>query len=539
MVSDPMGSSFSVLGPVGARVDGREAALGGGRPRALLALLLLSAGRVVSMDRIVDELWGEAPPASARPQVHTLVHRVRRALGEASCLLETSPAGYVLRTGPATVDLPVFSGLVERARHAAAAGRAGDAARTFREALAQWRGPALAGADAAFVPREAARLEELRLVALEECLDVELALGRHGAVVAELAALVDQHPLREELRAALMLALYRCGRRPEALQAYRDGRALLIEETGLEPAARLRELHECMLRGEVEPPSLMPEPPVEARVPVPEHPPAPAPEPEPAPPSTAATTPAPAPESVFETLAVSAPNRVPSRGSGPRNVRVRGIWVAVALLALTSLGGASAGRAGVEAEEPPPGDRQWVAGPAWVNAPPRPVRPVFFGATVGTNSGAMPGTRFGSVRAWDSETRWSNVQPGRDRFDWAPLDRMVASAAGAGLPVTYTMGMTPAWAAPEGPRSPYPDGSRTAPPRDLADWDRYVRALVTRYRGRIEAYELWDYPNTRFHYTGDVETMVEMTRRASAIIRAVDPRATIVCPSVGELWGWE
>ncbi|WP_433476987.1 BTAD domain-containing putative transcriptional regulator [Spirillospora sp. CA-142024] len=517
-----MNSTFSVLGPVEARVNGREAALGGGRQRALLALLLLSADRVVSVDRLVDELWGEVPPKSARPQVHTLVHRVRRALGDASGLLETRPAGYLLRTGSATVDLPVFTGLVERARRAAAAGQADDAASTFREALAQWRGPALVGAEAAFVPREAARLEELRLVALEECLDVELALGRHGAVVAELASLVDEHPLREKLRAGLMLALYRCGRRPEALQVYRDGRALLIEETGLEPTERLRRLHEGILRGEVEPPPLEPEPPgppVPARepAPVPDHPPTPGPEP------------APVPE----------PGRIRASAPGRRRVRVRGLGIAVALVALSGLGGASAGWSGREAGGPSPSDRQWVAGPAWVNVPPRPVRPVFFGATIGTNSGAMPGFRVGSVRAWDSETRWSDVQPGRGRFDWAPLDRMVAGAAGAGLPVAYTMGMTPAWAAPNGPRSPYVDDSRTAPPRDLADWDRYVRALVARYRGRIEAYELWDYPNTRFHYSGDVSTMVEMTRRASAIIRAADPRATIVCPSVGDLWEWK
>lgn len=217
------------------------------------------------------------------------------------------------------------------------------------------------------------------------------------------------------------------------------------------------------------------------------------------------------------------------------------------LVALVCLGGATAEPSSQALGEPSSqalGEassqgRQLVPGPAWVNDPPRPVPRALFGATIGTNSGAMPGFRIGSVRSWDSETRWSNVQPSRDRFDWTPLDRMVAGAGRAGLPMLHTMGMTPAWAAPDGPRSPYLDDSRTAPPRDLADWDRYVRALVTRYRGRIEAYELWDFPNTHYHYTGDVETMVEMTRRAAAIIRAEDSRATVVCPSIGDLWGGE
>jgi DNA-binding SARP family transcriptional activator len=190
--------TFSVLGSVEVNVGDRAAALGGGRQRALLAALLLSADRVVSVDRLVDELWGERPPSSARTQVHTLVHRVRRALGEAAELLETRPPGYLLRTRPAQLDLAAFTELGERARAHAAAGRLAEAADAFREALGIWRGPALDGADGAFVPREAARLEEMRLAAVEQCLAVELDLGRHGAIVAELASLVGEHPLREE-----------------------------------------------------------------------------------------------------------------------------------------------------------------------------------------------------------------------------------------------------------------------------------------------------------------------------------------------------
>ncbi|MFI0404474.1 BTAD domain-containing putative transcriptional regulator [Actinomadura sp. 3N508] len=520
---------FAVLGPVEASVGGRVVALGGGRQRALLVRLLLGADRVVPVDRLVDELWGDLPPASARTQVHTLVHRVRRALGEAGALIETRPPGYVLRLGPARLDLAVFTELVENARRDAAAGRAERAAGTFREALALWRGHPLDGIDAAFATREAARLEETHLAVLEECLGLELALGRHAAVVAELSALVAEHPLREELRARLMLALYRCGRRSEALEAYREGRALLVEETGLEPTAGLRALHEAILQGDA---ALR-------------HP---TPDPAPSRPGAIELGPGAA---AYETGPVPGPRPSPARvpgaggvgGVGMRSLRARGAILVLALAMLPGLGGGSVGadpsgsRSSAAGGGTPLGQgRQRIGGPAWVSFPPAGVPAAFFGTTVGSGSGAMPGFRVGAVRFWDSGTRWSNLQPRRDAFDWSALDRMVAGARRAGLPMAYTMGMTPAWAAPGGPRSAYSDGSRTAPPDDLADWDAYVRAVVTRYRGRIEAYELWDYPNTPYHYTGDVATLVELTRRAAAIIRAVDPRATVVCPSFGEMW---
>ncbi|MEU8799415.1 BTAD domain-containing putative transcriptional regulator [Spirillospora sp. NPDC048819] len=512
--------AFSVLGPVEVSVGDRVLPLGGGRQRALLVRLLLSADQVVPVDRLVDELWGDRPPASARTQVHTLVHRVRRALGEAGALIETRPPGYVLRAGSAQVDVTAFTELVGDARDSAAAERPAEAVGAFREALGLWRGRPLEGVDAAFVSREAARLEELRLAAVEECLALELSLGRHGAVVAELTALVGEHPLREELRARLMLALYRCGRRPEALDVYREGRALLVEETGLEPTPRLRSLHEAILRGDPELRFATPEPSPPQQEPRPSAPAPPEPEPVPVPPPVRPPVPPP-----------------PPSAAGLRRLRVRGVGVTLALAMLVGLGGGAtrAGQdrpAGVPAE-----DRQWIPGPAWVNAPPVPVAKTFFGATIGgTGSGTMPGFRIGSVRFWDDGTKWSNVQPRRDVFDWSTLDRLVAGAERARLPMTYTMGITPAWAAPDSPRSAYTDDSRTDPPRDLADWDRYVRAVVTRYRGRIEAYELWDYPNTPYHYTGDLPTLVEMTRRAGAIIDAVDPRATVVCPSIGDLW---
>ncbi|RCG33181.1 cobalamin ABC transporter substrate-binding protein [Sphaerisporangium album] len=178
---------------------------------------------------------------------------------------------------------------------------------------------------------------------------------------------------------------------------------------------------------------------------------------------------------------------------------------------------------------------QWISGPAWSSFP-APVPRTLFGVTMNSSTGTMPGFRVGAVRLWDSETRWAQLQPARGEFDWPVLDRLVAGGESAGLPVLFVLGGTPAWASPTGPAAPYPDGSRAAPPDDLADWDAFVRALVKRYRGRIEAYELWVLANDRRFYAGSVERLVEMTRRASGIIRAADPRATVVCPGMGQLW---
>ncbi len=178
---------------------------------------------------------------------------------------------------------------------------------------------------------------------------------------------------------------------------------------------------------------------------------------------------------------------------------------------------------------------QWVSGPTWAR-PPAPVRRTLFGVTLNSATGTMPGFRVGAVRLWDSDTRWAQIQPQRGEFDWSVLDRQVAGANRAGLPVLFVLGGTPEWASPTGPTAPYPDGSRSAPPDDLADWDTFVRALVARYHGRIEAYELWVLGNDPRFFSGSVSTLVEMTRRASRIIREGDPRATVVCPGMGQLW---
>jgi hypothetical protein len=178
---------------------------------------------------------------------------------------------------------------------------------------------------------------------------------------------------------------------------------------------------------------------------------------------------------------------------------------------------------------------QRIAGPAWA-LPPAPVPSTLFGVTLNSGTGAMPAFKVGAVRIWDSRTRWSQIQPRRGVFDWSVLDRLVGGARRAGLPALFVVGGTPAWAAPAGPQAPYADDSRTAPPDDLADYDRFVRELVTRYRGRMEAYELWVLGNDRRFFSGSVETLVEMTRRASRIIRATDAAATVVCPGMGDLW---
>lgn len=189
----------------------------------------------------------------------------------------------------------------------------------------------------------------------------------------------------------------------------------------------------------------------------------------------------------------------------------------------------------VSAPPRPTLDAQQVTGPAWAQAPTR-VPPQSFGVTLNSTSGAMPDFQVGAVRLWDSRTRWANIEPSRGAYDWTVPDRLVAGAEGAQLPVLFTFGGTPGWASPAGPRTAYDDDSRTSPPDELGDWDRFVTAVARRYRGRIEAYELWDLASSPRFWSGDVLTLAEMTRRAAEAIRREDPQATIVCPSVGDLW---
>ncbi|MFD5247594.1 helix-turn-helix domain-containing protein [Amycolatopsis sp. NPDC058340] len=211
----------------------------------------------------------------------------------------------------------------------------------------------------------------------------------------------------------------------------------------------------------------------------------------------------------------------------PRRRNRVGWWPLLASLVMVTVAGASA----VPAAEPV---APALHAPMWTEFP-SSVDSAFFGVTANSETGLMPTFGVGAVRLWDSETRWQNLEPDRGRPVWSTLDRLVDGANRARLPVLYVFGGTPGWAAPGGPPSAYPDGSRAAPPDDLADWDAFVGKVVERYRGRIESYELWDMANHPKYFTGPVERLVEMVRRASRIIKAGDPGATVVCPSMGHL----
>jgi DNA-binding SARP family transcriptional activator len=246
---------FGLLGTLEVRAGGGPLALGAPKQRALLAFLLLHANHVVARERLIDALWGDDPPESAPKSVQVYVSRLRKLLPAG--MLVTRPPGYVLEVEPDTLDLGRFERLVAEA-HGAEPVRA---ATLLREALGLWRGPPLAELwDEPFARREAERLEEIRLAALEQRIDADLALGRHEPLIAELETLVAEHPHRERLRGQLMLALYRSGRQADALQAYRDARAAL-DELGLEPGAALRQLERRILAQE---PALEP-----ARMPAP------------------------------------------------------------------------------------------------------------------------------------------------------------------------------------------------------------------------------------------------------------------------------
>jgi DNA-binding SARP family transcriptional activator/ABC-type transport system substrate-binding protein len=246
---------FGILGPLDVRANGAALSVGGPRQRALLALLLLSANRVVSRDRLVQELWPDQPADGLDHALTVRVSRLRKALdpqGSTARLL-TRPPGYLLRVEPGELDLQRFEELVAAGREALGAGDRARAADCFREADSLWRGRPLADLEfEPFARLEVERLEELRLAAVEERIDAELELGRHGALIAELEALVAKYPLRERLRAQLMRALYANARQAEALSVYSDTRRLLVDELGIEPSEELRELERRILNQDPE-----------------------------------------------------------------------------------------------------------------------------------------------------------------------------------------------------------------------------------------------------------------------------------------------
>ena len=242
---------FRILGPLEVSANGERLSIGGPKPRALLAILLLNADRVVSSDRLVEALWGDMPPAAARHTLEVNVSRLRKTLGASNAgdsALVTRAPGYLLHVQPGELDLHRFERLLAEGRRARADGEAASAARLLHEAAGLWRGRPLADLEFAPVVRvDVERLEELQLVAIEERIEAELAVGRDGELVAELRQLTGEHPWRERLQADLMLALYRSGRQADALEVFGRAREVLVEQLGIEPGAALVDLHQAML----------------------------------------------------------------------------------------------------------------------------------------------------------------------------------------------------------------------------------------------------------------------------------------------------
>src|SRR5262245_1281840 len=219
---------FRILGSFDVVKDGEALVLGSGRQCALLAFLLLNANHAVSIERLVDELWGDTPPKRAVKVIQTYVSRLRKVLPEGT--LVTRSPGYLVQIEPAQLDLHRFERALEEGQRKLAAHEPAAASTTLGEALQLWRGSALLEfASEPFAQSERPRLEELRLVALEERIDADLLLGRHVDLVGELESLVARHPLRERFRRQLMLALYRSGRQAEALAAYRNTRSMFVD----------------------------------------------------------------------------------------------------------------------------------------------------------------------------------------------------------------------------------------------------------------------------------------------------------------------
>lgn len=237
---------FRILGPVEVWRDGQEIVLDGAKQRTVLAALLLARGCMLSDSQLCSLLWGENPPATFNAQLYTYASRLRRHLGDEVSIVRKRP-GYFIRIGPGRLDSEEFERLAKSGREALAAKRYEEAAPQLRQALALWRGPALANVTQSLVDSDARRLEEARLAVLEKRVEADLALGLHRHLVPELTGLVVEHPLHEVLRAQLMMALHRCDRQADALAVYQKGRQVLIEELGVYPGKVLTRTYQEIL----------------------------------------------------------------------------------------------------------------------------------------------------------------------------------------------------------------------------------------------------------------------------------------------------
>ena len=241
---------FRILGPLEVLEDGRPLALGRSKDRAVLAVLVLHANEFVSRERLIDELWGAAPPPTARKAVNVYISKLRQTLmRNGRDPIITADGGYRLALDPGQLDAELLRTLIAQARDRIADGESDAASELLREAIALWRGPTLAGIQLeSFGRDEVAELDELRLAALLDRIDCDLALGRHEQVLGELNLLVREHPLRERLRAQQMLALYRADRQADALDAYTEARRTLVDDLGIEPSEALQRLQQAILR---------------------------------------------------------------------------------------------------------------------------------------------------------------------------------------------------------------------------------------------------------------------------------------------------
>lgn len=244
---------FEVLGPVRGFAEEAELQLGSPQQRGVLAMLLLARGRQVSLDRLIDGLWGPDVPRAGAGAVRTYISRLRRHLAAAAGrgeLIESAGDGYVVPQGATVLDLDQFEEALDKARTACQCQETAVAAGVLKHALGLWHGAALAGVPGPYAEARRVRLAELHMVAVEEKLAIEIALGQHGVAIAELRDLLAEHPLREGLSALLMLALYRAGRQAEALAVFTDVRQQLGAELGIDPGPALRTMHQRILQAD-------------------------------------------------------------------------------------------------------------------------------------------------------------------------------------------------------------------------------------------------------------------------------------------------